>query len=74
MTLEGAMYIKLYGEIFGGIPKMLVFCNFLKILTVQTNLFTLNYRAFRTPVTLLTKLIREIFNFLYLPKLYIGFN
>ena len=32
------------------------------------------YRAFRTHVTLDTKLIREFFHFLYLPKLYIGFN
>ena len=31
--LEGAtcMFITLYGNIFGGIPKMLVLCNFLKV-------------------------------------------
>ena len=33
------------------------------------------YRALRTHATLYkTKLIREIFHFLYLPKLYIGFK
>ena len=46
-------------------------CNFLKILMVSDKMI---YRAFRTRVTLSTKLIREIFHFLYLPKLYIGSN
>ena len=32
------------------------------------------HMAFRTRTTLFTKPIREIFHFLYLPKLYIGFN
>ena len=29
------MYILLYGQILGGIPKMLVLCNFLEILMVS---------------------------------------
>ena len=33
--LEGAMYINLYGKILRGIPKMLGFINFLKILMVS---------------------------------------
>ena len=32
------------------------------------------HRAFRTRATLETKPIRKMFNFHYLPKLYIGFN
>ena len=56
---------------FGGIPKMLVLCNFLKILMVSDKMI---HRAFRTHTTLETKPIREIFHFHYLPKIYIGFK
>ena len=44
---------------------------FLKILMVSDKMI---YKDFRTRVTLYAKLIREIFHFLYLPKLYIGFK
>ena len=54
-----------------GIQKMLVVCNFLKILMVSDKMI---HRAFSTHTTLLTKPIREIFHFHDLPKLYIGFN
>ena len=50
---------------------MLVLCNFLKILMVSDKML---HKAFRTRTTLLTKPIREIFHFHYLPKLYIGFK
>ena len=65
------MYITLDGNFFGGIPKMLVLCNFLKILMVSDKTI---HRSFRSHATLLTKPIREIFHFHYLPKLYIGFK
>ena len=43
------MYMYLYGKIFGGIPKMLVLCNFLKILMVSDKVI---HKAFRTHTTL----------------------
>ena len=42
------MYITLI-EFFGGIPKMLVLCNFLRILMVSDKTI---HRAFRTRTTL----------------------
>ena len=57
------MYINLL-QIFlgggGGMPKMLVLCNFLKILMVSDKTL---HRAYRTHKTLQTKPIREIFHF-----------
>ena len=50
---------------------MLVLCNFLRKLMVSDKKI---HRAFRTPTTLSTKPIREIFHFHHLPKLYIGFK
>ena len=44
--LEGAMYITL---IFGGIPKLLVSCNFLQILMVSDKTI---HRAFSTHTSL----------------------
>ena len=55
----------------GGIPKMLLLCNFLKILMVSDKTI---HRAFRTHATLQIKPIRENFHVHYLPKLYTGFN
>ena len=40
LPLEGAMYITLYSRIFGGIPKMVVLCNFCRNWRFQTNIFT----------------------------------
>ena len=63
-----------YGNIFKGIPKMLVLCNFLKILMVWGKMI---HRAFSSQ--LLIQLykqnpLQKFFIFHYLPKLYIGFN
>ena len=66
MTTRGSYVHNSYGKNFRGIPKILVLCNFLKILIVSDKMI---HRAFRTRATL-----REIFHFHYLPKLYIGFN
>ena len=43
------MYITLHGRIFGGIPKILVLCNFLRKLMVSGKNI---HRAFRTHTTL----------------------
>ena len=51
--------------------KLLVLCNFLKMLMVSDKTV---HRAFRSRRTLWTKPIREIFHFHSLPKLYIGFK
>ena len=45
LPLEGAMHILLYGKIVGGIPKILVLCNFLQILMVSDKII---HMAFRT--------------------------
>ena len=58
-------------RIFGGIPKILVLCNFLRKLMVSDKKI---HRALRTRTTQYTKPIREFFHFHHLPKLYIGFN
>ena len=50
----------------GGIPKMLILCNFLRILTVSDIMI---HRAFRTHTSLYAKPIKDIFHFHYLPKL-----
>ena len=50
------------GKIFGGILKMLVLCNFLKMLVVSDKTI---HNAFRTRTTR-----REHFHFHHLPKLY----
>ena len=71
MATRGSYVHKLYGEFFGGIQKIQFLCSFLKILMVSGKL---NHGPFRTPTTLYTKPIREIFNFHYLPKLYIDFQ
>ena len=46
---ESELCTQLYGKIFGGIPKMLVLCNFLKILLVSDKII---HRGFRTHATL----------------------
>ena len=55
----------------GGIPIILVLCNFLRKFMVSDKK---SHRAFRTHTTLYIRPIREIFHFHYLPKLYFGFN
>ena len=40
---------KLYGKLFDGIPKILVLCNFLKVLLVSHKTI---HKAFRTHTTL----------------------
>ena len=52
---------------FGGIPKMLVLCNFLEILTVSDKTMELIQLYKQNPLEI-------FFNFHYLPKLYIGFK
>ena len=75
---KGAMYMYInlqsymYCKIFRGIPKVLVLCNFLKILMVSDKMI---YKAFRTHNILWTKPIREFPYFhKYKPKLYIRFQ
>ena len=60
MATRGSYVHKLYGEFFGGIPKMFLLCSLPKILMVSDNM-----RPFRTHTTLYTKPIREIFYFHY---------
>ena len=58
--------------LIGASTKMLVLCNFLKILMVSDKMIC---RAFRTRATLYKQTpIGELYNFHYLPLLYIGFN
>ena len=56
------------GKIVGGIPKMLVFCNFLQILMVSDKMI---HKAFRIHKTYLKQ---NPLGFYYLPQLYIGFK
>ena len=65
------LYTSFYGKLFGGIPKMLILGNFLKMLMVSDRIIHI---ASRTRATLLTNPITEHFHFHYLPKLYIGFS
>ena len=47
-------YVHVHGKIFGGIPKMLVLCNFLKILMFSDKMI---HRAFRTHTTHLKRIL-----------------
>ena len=69
-SIEEAIYTQTYGNILGGIPQNVVFANFSKYWWLAKTIHT----AFRIHKTLYTKPIREICNFHYLPKLYVGFR
>ena len=72
MATRGSYVHNSYGRIFGGIPKMLVLCNFLIKLMVSDKRFT--------GLLELIQLYKQnpLENFfiftMHLPKLYIGFN
>ena len=65
MATRGS-YVHNSGRIFVGIPKMLVLCNFLKILMASDKM---NHKAYRTHTTLLRKSIsKRNFSFLLFTK------
>ena len=57
MATRGS-YVHNSGKIFGGIPKSLILCNFLQMVSDK-----IIHKAFRTHTTLWTKPIREFFIF-----------
>ena len=79
MATRGSYVHNYNGRIFGGIPKILVLCNFLRELMVSDKKI---HRAFRTHTILyILKPISDFFFFFFfffiftiLPRLYNGFN